>query len=531
MIWVAVISGLACLGAVLWHMLDARFTETRVSMARFLPDLPQSSAPRYRFRMTRLVTSARFWLRMVILALLLLAILPDLLTIGSDRPQDRVGLSVIVDLSDSMRATDAEGQSRAALARAALAEVIAAGQSAAGERPFCHSLTGIGRQALPLAGAEDLVPRPETTLPAALRLAAERIDPPGCPATHAVVLSDLPPPPETEAALRPVIWYQLGDPAPNAAILSARLGGAGLGAVGEGLVITIADPGGTAELTVIGPAGALPATLRQDLRDSSLRLATLEQPAPGAYLLELTGLAADAYDGDNHARLLVPERQAPMVDWQLTTLPRPPGLDPDPESTALLVTPLGATLPDRPALLLAPQTGPQGGLIGYFQEGDPVLQGLNLDVFERLALPTAPLPEGFFPILADRSGQVWVARRPEPPALLVTALALSDDADRRNTTLLLLFNALRDLADLPDARLPLAWERPDGTQVPAADLEGTIDRPLAPPPDLSQLASAEAPPEPLPAYPWLIAAALLLFLIERAWALNWTRPPPERGTS
>jgi hypothetical protein len=326
-----------------------------------------------------------------------------------------------------------------------------------------------------------------------------------------------------------VIWYQLGAPAPNAAILSARIGGAGLGAAGEGLVITIADPGGTAELTVTGPAGALPVTLRQDLRDPVLRLATVEDPAPGAYLLELTGMAADAYDGDNRARLEVPERQAPLVDWQLATLPRPPGLAPDPAGTALLVADLPATPPDRPALLLAPRSGPQGGLIGYFQEADPVLEGLNLDVFERLALPVAPLPEGFFPILADRSGQVWVARRPEPPALVVPALALTGDADRRNTTLLLLFNALRDLADLPDARLSLAWERPDGTPVPGADLEGATDRPLAPPPDLAILASAEAAPEPLPAYPWLIAAALLLFLVERAWSLSWTRPTQHGG--
>ena len=111
----------------------------------------------------------------------------------------------------------------------------------------------------------------------------------------------------------------------------------------------------------------------------------------------------------------------------------------------------------------------------------------------------------------------------------VPALALTGDADRRNTTLLLLFNALRDLADLPDARLSLAWERPDGTPVPGADLEGATDRPLAPPPDLAILASVEAAPEPLPAYPWLIAAALVLFLVERAWSLSWTRPTQHGG--
>jgi len=524
MIGIAVISAFACLGAVLWHMLDARYTETRVSMARFLPDLPQSSAPRYRFRLTRIVTSARFWLRVAILVLMLLAILPDLLTIGS-RQSDRVGLSVILDLSDSMRATDDTGQSRIALARAALEEVIAAGEAAAGDRPFCHALTGVGRQALPLSGA-GAQPLPEAALPTALRLAAQSLAPPDCPATHGIVLTDLPPPAETAADGRPVIWYQVGAPAANAAILSARLGGAGLGATGEGLQIRLADPTGTAELSVTGPTGTLPVTLRQDLRDPDIRIATLDNPAPGDYLLALTGLSSDAYDGDNSARLTVPEQLAPRVDWQLAALPRPAGLAEDTEGTALLVAEPGATPPDRPALLVAGGTAP-GGLIGYFQEGDPVLEGLNLDVFERLSLPVTPLPEGFFPILADRSGAVWVARRPDPPALLVPAPTLSGEADRRNTTLLLFFNALRDLADLPSARLDLVWERPDGTPVPAADLEGATDRPLSPPPDLDVLAVAEAPPDPLPAYPWLIAAALLLLCLERAWALHWRRAPRE----
>lgn len=524
MIWAAGIAAAACLGAVVWHMLDARFTETRVSVARFLPDLPPTSAPRYRFRLTRLVTSARFWLRMLILLLLLLAILPDLITLGS-RQSDRVGLSIVVDLSDSMRATDASGESRAALARTALDAVIAAGRAAAGDRPFCHALTGLGQQALALASPDDVVPRPEAALPAALHLAAGRLDPPGCPITHGIVISDLPPPVTAGDSARPVIWYQLGAPAPNTAILSARLNGAGLGAAAGSLVIALSDPTGTADLTVAGPGGAVPVTLRQDLRDPSRRLATLVNPVPGRYLLQLTGAAGDAYDGDNRARLDLPDRVAPRIDWHLSVLPRPAGLDQSADGSALLVADLSAGAPDRPALLLAPAAAEGGGQIGYFQETDPMMESLNLDVFERLALPVVDLPDGFFPILADQSGQVWVARRLEPPALLVPALALGGDADRRNTTLLLFFNALGDLVDLPEARLPLVWERPDGTPVPAADLEGATDRPLSPPPDLSLLATAPAAAEPLPAYPWLIAAALLLLLLERAWALNWIRSP------
>ena len=87
----------------------------------------------------------------------------------------------------------------------------------------------------------------------------------------------------------------------------------------------------------------------------------------------------------------------------------------------------------------------------------------------------------------------------------------------------------------PGGALRGSWGVPGSCRgpfwVPGADLEGATDRPLSPPPDLTLLASAEAPPEPLPAYPWLIAAALVLFLVERAWSLNWTRPTQDGGVS
>lgn len=527
MIWVAVISGLACAGAIMWHMLDARFTETRVSMARFLPALPETSARRYRFRLTRLVTSGRFWLRMVILALLMLALLPDFLTIGAAR-SERVGLNIVLDMSDSMRSTDASGQSRFELAEAAIATILEAGEAVAGARPFCASVTGVARQALSVPDVTNATPRPENVLPAALRLAGQRAATPGCAATHAVIVTDLPPLVATDAEdARPELWYQVGAPAPNAAITSARLDGAGLGLTGTTLSITISDPSGTATLNVTGPDGPLRASLEQDLRDPALRRAAIETATAGPYLLTLTDATGDAYDGDNRARLVLPEVTSARVDWQLASLPLPAGLAQDTEANALLVASLSGGPPDRVALLTFAGRPAANPSIGFFQEGDPLLETLNLDVFETLDLPVTDLPDGFVPILADTSGAVWLARRLSPPAILVPELRLSGGSDARNTTLVLFFNALRDLVELPQPRLTLTWERPDGTPVPGADLEGASTRPLAPAPDLSQIGSRPAPPEPLPAYPWLIAAALLLLAIERFWSLSWRRAAAE----
>lgn len=525
MMAVAFISFASLLGAIAWHMIDVRFVTVRVSVAAFLPTLPDSNAPRYQFRLTRLFTSIRFWMRMALIACLLIALWPNLRPLG-ERQDQRLGVLIAVDLSDSMRTQNADGVSRLAEARAAVQTVLL--EARARDEAFCSQIVGLYPQARPLTVAQldAAVAGPGTVLPQALRLVGQADVTGPCRASHAVIVTDLAPLAMPESALeRPEIWFQVGPSAENAAIVAARFQTALLGGAAAGVELRVSDLPATSVITVEGPSGGVSVSRAPDIADPSVELVRFEAAEAGEYSVALSGsgMAADAYDGDNTARFVVPSVSVVPVNWQVSQIPVPPSLVQDTADAAIYVGPLAGDPVTGPAVLVAPSSAGNSELIGFFLERDPMLAGLNLDAFERISLPTMPLPDGFVPVLAAQNSEVWIARRLDPPAILVPPMTLTTGEDARNTSILLLFNALREFAELPQADLPLSWRAPDDTVVRFANLEGNSDRALSASPDFEMLAEGRSIPEPAPLFPWLVVAALAVLLVERLYSMNWSR--------
>ncbi len=542
MIWaIALLVLPAAMAALAYHMVRPTFRSFRISAARFLPPLPKSSAPRNRLSLTAPFGSLRFYLRMAILALLVMVVMNILPELRLPAPGPS-GLRLVVDVSPSMAIAAEDGsrlEAGTATALATIAEAKAATQSelacidlvAAGPQPSLVFSGSVERATSALAALQT---SPDGASAAVLTTALDIAPAMACQPSHAVIISDRPPGvvPETDFGGR-VCWLQVGPPKANRALESATLMGGVLGGAQAELQVSVQTYGDDSkpDLTITGPSGSMRPALFADPARPGGWLARI--PAePGRYDLRLPDGGALAID--DRISLSVPPRDALALDWQLPG-GSPPGLVIGNEPGARRITVKrhqpGAALPAGPFLALYQPSGPSGQQIGPFMHDHPLLQGLDFDVFEAVAAAPLGLTDDLVPVLRPEGGDsAWVAIRQAPRGVLVPAAAVSEEADRQAIATLLFFNALRWLAEEEGTNLSLRHLGPTGDEVVNPLAESDTARSLAPISSCQALATpvqvalaSSASDERESSVPLALAIASALLLLERLLGLSWRR--------
>jgi hypothetical protein len=510
----------------------------RLSTAKFIVDL--TPATRARIALTPLLQSPLFWLRMLILALIAAALL--LVVKWNPGFSDaRLGLRIVVDTTASMRVTGGAANAGPSTSRAAEAVALVtaltrdkAAEATTQNYAFCATILAVDGDAreVPPSGLDaSLAPRQRGGDPRRLTSVALAEDS-RCPTTHAIVVTDRRKPAIPAAGdRRTVLWWQVGRPAPNAAIEQVTMEADPLIAGPVRVRFTIRQYGaaGPREAVVTGPDGGTMPPAAAGCATSADEFC-FEAPAPGRYTIALSG--TDAFAGDDRAIVDVPAVKPLAVDWQLPILP-PPALRRDGGSDAIIVAP-AAGHPDiagRRAVLVGADWPPRPGPLhlGWFNPDDPLLDGVNLDLLEQAAASRVALPAGFVrtATAADGAG-IIVARRATPRAAIIPPPLLRPDTalPLRNASLLLLANALRYVSEDQIPPVMVSWIDSDGHELPGVQFESDT----AEDGDRADLTAAIAPVKSSshdgrpPLWPWLVALAIAALAAERAAALAWRTP-------
>ncbi|MCB1387916.1 MAG: hypothetical protein KDK12_01980 [Rhodobacteraceae bacterium] len=526
----AVLVAVSAVAVVFWHLVKPNVRDLRVSMARFLPDLKPSASPRVRISPVPPITSVPFLLRLLLVALIVLAVWPGLLPEVGVAPQAS-HLRVVLDRSPSALIGDRTERALDALKRlrdhvAALGEVCVDLVAVDGSGEYLVQ----GDPAAALAA----IPDSPHGMPAAalLRPLARPITGP-CPGTpsHAAIISDLPPQPIPSALFAgPVIWWQVGEPVGNLAISDLHVTGCALCNGSSQVEVLVQAFGWTegppaARLSSTGSERAVP--FSPDPQRENGWIATIPYPGDGEHSLTLT--QPDGFGSDDRIGFGLHAVERLDVDWRLSNPARPAALLPGGDGD-LLVAALDpqAPVPDNRPVVLVYQlrAGGRSGRIGYFQQRHPLLDGISFDVLERnLPQGLDAIPAGFTPILREDGpgAPVLAAVRNTPRGVVLPAPSLSGPS--RDVSLVMFANALRWVsAESAEDALGVRYLNDQGERMDRILLESDTARPLAAMPDLGSLSQPSAAPQAAPApnlIPWLLAAALLVLLLERAIGVYW----------
>lgn len=529
---------LAALAAlIVLHMARPRFRRLRLSAARFFYDLPPPDDARRRFQLGNPLRSRPFYPQLLVLALLAGALLSAR---GCRRDADeRLGLWVFVDTSYSMT-TVQDGETRLDAARREVKRFLDQADRMGSQSP-CYRFSTVDMEVAP--------PWPEPVDRAAVesRLAAiearalgtdlgrlRDLSPPEgpssdgadpCPVAARLVVSDLPAPDWAGAPGGGWIWRDVGRPVANAGLSSIEAVrdpfGARVDAVGVEAAAYGAAAGG-ARLEVLDAAGRTVDAVDVAWTSDGRWRYEMAAPRPGSYRLKLT--PGGAYAGDDEAVIEVPEGSELSVDWRLS---RREWLDRFGWSRAagqvdLVVMPPGGEAPERPVLIVGDQyrRGPQAE-IAFFEPDSPLTDGLNFDVAEEARILGIELPRGFEPVLAGGFGRdVWVARRETPRGVYVPGLPTGGDDPLGRFSAALFVQSLRWLLSEtpPPALFTLtspARPLPEGSRIALHEGEGKTDHQPLSRGDADELATAASGPVETPAWPWWLAGAAGVFLLEQ----------------
>jgi hypothetical protein len=530
---IAILAGLV--GLVALYMRLPQFRTVTVSAARFLLDLPEPVTTRWRWSPSMPLRSVSFWLQLGVMALLVAAILLEAWRV-TGISQTRLGVWLLVDSSYSMATRQGTGN-RMDLARAAVEDAIRRAQAQAGKDAPCFRLSTFNQQRTDhlddgtadgaLALLKGLTPQPVGTnlaLPlAALRLPASG----GCAVSHLVVVTDRPAPSVPVGTDRALVWIDIAQPVANVGISAVDIQRDPFsGAVQEVAVSITATgtPPDDVRMTVTGPDGSNLLERRAEWSPYGPWRIVFEPAKSGTYRFALS--PSGAYDGDDLAELVVDAGGQPRVDWRLAdrSLPTRLGWALGTVNPTLKVVNDPALAGPEPTLVVGPgyHRSP-ASTVALFADRHPILAGVNFDVLDQAGMAAARLPQGFTPIAADTAHHVWIAARETPRAAYIPGLPLAGDGPVEKASMLLFFNSVRWLMSDGVTSAPARWLTPAGTAIDAATAEGEVGGEPVSAGSLDDLVPRAATDGGIPVWPWLVAAAALLFAFERAYAARYWR--------
>lgn len=507
----------ALAGLVVLHMLRPFFVPKVVSAARFFRQEDEEASAERRPTLTIPWRSRPFYVQTAAFACLVAALWPQ----GCRSEGERLGVWLLLDTSASMSTRQAEGR-RFDLARAQMErvlddlgavgvpvrfhlstfdEVVTTQGTCLEAEEVRQALGRITERALgtDLAGLRGVLEAPSGPL--------RPTESSSCPLTHRLVVSDLPAPDWIGELGPEVVWLDVATPVPNAGfvslvpvrhLLSGKVKAVEVSARTFGSV-----PGATLKLEDGGGRSVFEQVIDWGGDGSWSRRFEL---APGRYVLTIA--PGGAYGYDDRAEIEVPaDAGAPPRVGRLEELAAA-----EPVSEPWLVLGRGYGGPEAP--------------IGLFDQRSPLLGGLNLDVAARAGIAGVSLPDGFEPVLTGLGGDgdVWIALRRKPRAVLVPGLPRGSDDGVGRFSARAAANALRWLAAgrPPPALYTLTSARepePGGTRLALHPGEGKTDHEPSSRGAMADLRSVRTASKVTHWRRWL-AGAVALFLLEQS-LLGW----------
>lgn len=535
MIWL--LFGFGFGGWLLVHMTRPYAQKYRISAAQFFRDLPPPQEKQPRFRLTVPLRSPSFWLQLAwwLLVWAALMFMHRKVDVGGRAAS---GVWLMMDTSASMTVPTENGSrfDKALVSAEGVTLQLKAMDSLPCIRLSAFDLTrrDLLNDAAPteVSGVlASLAPRLHDTTLNVVRQVWRQIEqgPEGdCAMTHLVVITDRPAPDWTfEVADGRLLWIDVAEPRNNIGFVDLEAARDPLS--GETRALTISSlaygkPPVDALLKISGPDGqSLPQQPLSFSREGTARNRFVPK-RPGAYLFEL--VPGGDYAFDDRLVIQVPPAEGLQVDWQLNdrTLPQVAGWQITSEDPDLRVLPIGALETAQnnvtiPSLYLADQPAERRN-IRDFQEDDILLADINFDVLERQAFATFSLPTGFEPVIRADNGQVWMARRSEPPALALSLGPRFGSSDAAKLSMLAFFNSLRWLLTAPhgDIAPRLAPRDAESVRLTLGSGEGDTSRQALSTGDLAYLTGERQIAAQQPLWPTLVALAAVLFALERVLA-------------
>jgi len=526
---------------VVLYMTYPLFRQRRLSSARFFRDLPPPKKGQLRLRFGKIQLTLPFVLQALVLLLLLTALLLVSEKILG-KPTGGMGVWFIVDTSASM-STEQAGQSRMEAAINELERALAQARDAAGSKPVCYRLSAMdlerrdivieGKAAEILPAARNLKSRPLGTDLGIIRRAqamqTEQYED-RCRVSHIVMITDQPVPGwDWENGEIEVIWRDIGKPSVNLGFTSIKAARNPLnGQVSEVKVeaATYGTPPPDARIVITDPNGKeVKNEIIQWTGDGTWQ-GRIIPTSPGRY--QMTIKPGGTYRYDDTAEIEVANRREIRVDWQLPDRRILRQLDwKDDKANPQLRVTANIDKPAKiPTLIVGPGYGPGGSdpedilEIRDFLESSPLLEDVNLDAVEILKLRGRELPEGFRPVLRGMDGKAWVAQAKDPLSALVPGLPTGTDDVKGRFSATVFFNALRwllkerELSPLYTLTAPHDSE-PSGNRLALHKDEGNTHRTPQSSGNINDLKPISGKGKTSPLWPILLAAAVVLFSIER----------------
>ena len=545
------LSLIAILGVIGYHMVRPNYRDIRLSMAHLMPQPPQSQAPKRKFSLRALVASVQFWLRLLCVSLVGLALYPMAIPSGFD--ESSAGhFRVVLDVSGSMAAIDGR-QSRMEQAKMLAGDAVAAIETIleSGGSAGCYDLVTVagGQKLYSATQASQVIQDAEAVLEGgnfhnllnALTVSG-RGTCAGTP-THSIIVTDLPQNAGANADFDGhVIWQQVGAPSPNLAIWEVVVNTGTLRSGDPSLVLRVAEFGNSPSKPIASmshPSGQTDLAMIPDpARENGWEI---EFPFMGAGNYAFTINDIGGLSTDNRVAFELGEIGDIAIDWRLSEPSRPGFLgDPADNTETIFVANYdlaSAELPNDPFVLTySGWNGARPQNIGAFMRDHPILDGVNFDVLEAMA-PQPVNPQSAHPlnsVVRPEAGDgVWVAIRENPRGAIVPAPVNSANQDVSRLSKLIFYNALAWVADgAATQSLPLRYETADGKVIPNARAESNTARQLAAPGNLALLQEPPVAPalddgEARTTFglwaPWVFLAVLCVMLLERLVGLIWSR--------
>lgn len=452
---------------IILYMFRPYYQPFEISSAEFFETVKGPTIS-LRFNILSLVTSTPFWLQLLILGCLFLAVLV------SDRglpqtPVESIGILIAIDTSASMSTRDGV-QTRIDTARQEVdrvrAQIVDLNETYSDVR-FCESLItfdsgGIRVQdGIPI---ENIDHRALGTATATLRVWLESVlsgeteqNSVICQPTHVVVITDVTAPEWVIQSEIPVIWRDVGEPADNVGIVSIEPRGSELFGWNGGIEVSITAYGTPPLTTSIAILDANNNLI--DSRDLSWTVATtqsrtFELSSAGEYTVMI--LPDDAYLYDNRATIRVDNFQNIRYSWELST-PLPfdlssVGWELSAENPNLRIASTASVIEGGiPTIIVGNEyrhaTDTQS--ITYFEEETGLLDQISLDTAQSLRIGQSPFiasvnPELYTVILADDADNVLIAMNDSAPFVVIPGPPTIDaDPELNSFSQTLFFNAVR----------------------------------------------------------------------------------------
>jgi hypothetical protein len=556
------LTGAAMIAMIVLHMRVRRHTAMDVSAGAFLLRVADAEQPDHRWSLAAPLASVLFWLRIAALAAVLLALLSALRPQWlAGAPSSALGVWLIVDQSYSMTGRDRSGGVLIDAAKAEGRAAIDASFAKGSDRlHVCMAISGLGRtlsaprtafaresakQALdeiaplPESANLSLIERARRDLASGAASYGANPGGAGCAITHIVVISDqsrklaLKSGQEDARELR-LLWRQVeADPA-NVGIADVTTTANPLSGAGGEVDVKLAvprdmEPGG---ITVTGPDGAglaAKGAVRRQGEAAWARFAlTQSGRQSGRYEARLE--AGGSYVGDDRVGFEASAVRSLAVDWRIGdargaerfNLRHAPG----PDAVAVVsASDFSRLQGNERALLVGEGFSGVKTEIGLFSD-HPVMEAINLDVFERSGPAAAPAALAgdydFKPVAQDKSGGVLAAVRTAPKAVYIPGLPSGGAVEANDrAAAILFFNALRWLTDGGVETTPV-YLTPEGEVIQGGAREWIPPVGAPTRDDLAALSPEAFPTAVGRLWRWLLIVGLALFVAER-----WLAPRRE----